>query len=112
MAIVYAQMSDWQSAYKYRSAAQETSETLLHKQLDQRFAALKVEFDSATKDKENALLLNQNAANEKALAEGRRARGLQTTVILLSLLLLGVLSLLILRQRRGERHMRSLAMTD
>jgi diguanylate cyclase (GGDEF)-like protein len=112
LAVVHAQMSDWQSAYKYRSAAQETSETLLHKQLDQRFATLKVEFDTATKDKENALLLNQNAANEKALAEGRRASALQTTVILLSLLLLGVLSLFILRQRRGERHMRSLAMTD
>jgi len=112
LAVVHAQMSDWQSAYKYRSAAQETSETLLHKQLDQRFATLKVEFDTATKDKENALLVNQNAANEKALAEERRANALQTTVILLSLLLLGVLSLLVLRQRRGARHMRSLAMTD
>jgi diguanylate cyclase (GGDEF)-like protein len=112
LAAVHAQMSDWQSAFKYRSAAQETSETLLHKQLDQRFAALKVEFDTAAKDKENALLLNQNAANQKALAEERRASALQTTVILLSLLLLGVLSLLVLRQRRGARHMRSLAMTD
>ena len=58
------------------------------------------------------MLLNQNAANEKALAEERRAGALQTTVILLSLLLLGVLSLLVLRQRRGARHMRTLAMTD
>ncbi len=112
LATVHAQMSDWQSAYRYRSAAQETAGKLLHSQLDQRFATLKVEFDTATKDKENALLLNQNAANEKALVEERRANALQTTVILLSLLLLGVLSLLVLRQRRGARHMRALAMTD
>ena len=112
LATVHAQMSDWQSAYRYRSVAQETAEKLLHSQLDQRFATLKVEFDTATKDKENALLLNQNAANEKALVEERRANALQTTVILLSLLLLGLLSLLVLRQRRGARHMRALAMTD
>jgi diguanylate cyclase (GGDEF)-like protein len=112
LAIVQAQMGDWQSAYKYRSDAQTASEELLHNQLDQRFATLKVEFDTATKEKENALLLSQNAANEKALAEERRANALQTAVILLSLLLLALLTMLVLRQRRGARHMRTLAMTD
>jgi diguanylate cyclase (GGDEF)-like protein len=112
LAIVEAQMGDWQSAYQYRTAAQTTSEELLHNQLDQRFATLKVEFDTATKEKENALLLSQNAANQKALAQERRASTLQTIVILLSLLLLGLLTVLVLRQRRGARHMRVLAMTD
>ncbi len=112
LAMVQAQMGDWQSAYDYRSEAQRTSERLLHGQLDQRFATLKVEFDTATKEKENALLLRQNAVNQKALAQERRAGTLQTIVIVLSLLLLALLTILVLHQRRSARHMRSLAMTD
>lgn len=112
LAIVHTQMGDWHSAYKYRSEAQTASETMLHNQLDQRFATLKVEFDTAAKEKENALLLSQNAADQKALVQERRANTLQAMVILLSLTLLGLLTTLVLYQRRGARHMRSLAMTD
>lgn len=112
LAIVEAQIGDWKNAYQYRSDAQTTSEKLLHNQLDQRFATLKVEFDTATKEKENALLLSQNAANQKALAQERRANTLQTIVILLGFMLLALLTILVLRQRRGARHMRALAMTD
>jgi len=112
LATVEAQMGDWQTAYKYRSEAQATSEKLLHNQLDQRFATLKVEFDTATKEKENLLLVRQNAATEAELVQERRASTLQTAVILLSLLLLGLLTVLVLRQRRGARRMQELAMTD
>jgi diguanylate cyclase (GGDEF)-like protein len=112
MAIVQAQLGDWQNAYNYRSQAQAAAERLLRNQLDQRFAALKVEFDTATKEKENALLVGQGAADQKALAQERRANTLQTIVILLSLMLLTLLTLLVLHQRRGARHMRALAMTD
>jgi diguanylate cyclase (GGDEF)-like protein len=112
LAIVHTQLGDWRSAYKYRSEAQITSETLLHNQLDQRFAALKVEFDTAAKEKENALLLSRSAADQKALVQERRANTLQTIVMLLSLMLLGLLTALVLYQRRGARHMRVLAMTD
>src|SRR5258708_12316415 len=110
--MVHTQMGDWQGAYQYRSEAQNPSEKLLHNQLDQRFATLKVEFDTATKEKENALLLSQNAADHKALVQERRANALQTIVIVLSLMLLGLLTTLVLYQRRGARHMRALAMTD
>jgi diguanylate cyclase (GGDEF)-like protein len=112
LATVQAQMGNWQSAYKYRSEAQVASEQLLHTQLDQRFATLKAEFDTATKEKENTLLLRQKAATESELAQERRANTLQTVVILLSLLLLGLLTVLALRQRRGARRMHALAMTD
>jgi len=112
LAVVQAQLGNWQSAYKYRGEAQAAAEKLLHNQLDQRFAALKIEFDTATKEKENALLLGQSAADQKALAQERRANTLQTIVILLSLMLLGLLTILVLYQRRGARHMRALAMTD
>ena len=112
LAIVQAQLGEWQSAYKYRSEAQAAAEKLLHNQLDQRFAALKVEFDTATKEKENGLLLGRSAADQKALTQERRANTLQTVVMLLSLLLLSLLTILVLYQRRGARHMRTLAMTD
>jgi diguanylate cyclase (GGDEF)-like protein len=112
LAIVEAQLGDWQSAYQDRSDAQATSEKLLHNQLDQRFATLKVEFDTATKEKENTLLMAQNVANQKSLTQERRANTLQTIVIVLSLMLLGLLTILVLHQRRGARHMRALAMTD
>jgi diguanylate cyclase (GGDEF)-like protein len=105
-------MGDWQGAYQYRSEAQHTSEKLLHNQLDQRFATLKVEFDTAAKDKENTLLMSQNVLDQKALAQERRANTLQTVVIVLSLLLLGLLTTMVLRQRRGARRMHALAMTD
>jgi diguanylate cyclase (GGDEF)-like protein len=112
LATVYAQTGDWRSAYAYRADAQMTSEKLLHNQLDQRFATLKVEFDTAAKEKENTLLLSQNALDQKALAQDRRANTLQTVVILLSLMLLGLLTTMVLRQRRGTRRMHALAMTD
>jgi diguanylate cyclase (GGDEF)-like protein len=112
LATVEAQMGDWQSAYKYRSEAQVASEHLLHTQLDQRFATFKAEFDTAAKEKENTLLLRQKAATESELAQERRANTLQTAVILLSVLLLGLLTILVLRQRRGARRMHELAMTD
>jgi diguanylate cyclase (GGDEF)-like protein len=112
LATVYAQTGDWRSAYAYRADAQANSEKLLHNQLDQRFATLKVEFDTAAKEKENTLLLSQNALDQKALAQDRRANTLQTAVILLSLLLLGLLTTMVLRQRRGARRMHALAMTD
>lgn len=112
LAIVQAQLGDWKSAYKSRSEAQAAAEKLLHNQLDQRFAALKVEFDTAAKEKENTLLLGQSAADQKALAQERRANTLQTIVIVLSLMLLSLLTILVIYQRRGARHMRALAMTD
>jgi diguanylate cyclase (GGDEF)-like protein len=112
LATVQAQLGEWRKAYEYRGEAKATSEKLLRNQLDQRFATLKVEFDTATKEKENTLLTSQNAADQKALAEERRANALQTAVIVLSLLLLGLLTIMALRQRRGARRLHELAMTD
>jgi diguanylate cyclase (GGDEF)-like protein len=112
LAAVHAQMGDWHAAYLDRGEAKAASEKLLHNQLDQRFATLKVEFDTVTKEKENALLVSQNALDRKALLQERRANTLQTVVILLSLLLLGLLTTMVLRQRRGARYMHALAMTD
>lgn len=112
LAAVYAGMGNWRTAYGYLDKASETAENQFRNQIDQRFASLKVEFDTAAKEKENALLMRENAANQKTLAEQARSRHLQAIVILLTVVLAGVLLGLALHQRRTSLRMRSLAMTD
>jgi diguanylate cyclase (GGDEF)-like protein len=112
LAEVYAQSGDWRAAYDRRTQAKETSDRLLNNQLDQRFATLKVEFDTAAKDKENALLIHENAINQQALAQGQSVRHLQAAVILLSATLVLVLATLAVHQRRNALRMKYLALTD
>jgi len=52
LAAVDADLGDWRSAFDYRTLAQTTATRLLRDQLDQRFASLKVEFDTAARDTE------------------------------------------------------------
>ncbi|HEX2585280.1 MAG TPA: diguanylate cyclase [Steroidobacteraceae bacterium] len=112
LALAYAQAGSWRKAYEVRTQGQQLSESMLHNQLDQRFATLKIEFDTANKEKENALLLRENAANQKALEHATTAHKLQTVVIALSAILLILLGTMVWHQRRGKHHMHSLAMTD
>ena len=90
----------------------ETSDRLLNNQLDQRFATLKVEFDAAAKDKENASLIHENEISQRALAQGQNLRHLQAAVIVLSATLVLVLATLAVHQRRSALRMRYLALTD
>jgi len=80
--------------------------------LDQRFAILKVEYDSAAQEQENGALLRQNAATGSALAQSRRVRQLQGVVIALGVALGAVLIWLVIVNRGRARRMGSLAMTD
>ncbi len=112
LAEVYAESGNWRAAYDRRTQAKETSERLLNNQLDQRFATLKVEFDTAAKDKENATLIHENEINQKALAQGQSVRHLQAAVIVLSATLVLVLATLAVHQRRNALRMRYLALTD
>ncbi len=112
LAQVYADSGNWRTAYERQTQAKETSDRLLTNQLDQRFATLKVEFDTAAKEKENAALLRENGINQNALSQGRAVRSLQATVIALSATLVLVLATLAVYQRRSTLRMRYLAMTD
>ena len=112
LAAAYSEMGNWRAGYGFLDKAGETAERQFRNQIDQRFSTLKVEFDTAAKDKENALLTRENQANEEALAQQRKARNLQAVVILLTVILAGVLLALALHQRRSSMRMRSLAMTD
>ena len=112
LAAVYAETGNWRDAYARQVDAKNTSDKLLKNQLDQGFATLKVEFDTATQDKENAALKRQNEANERALAQARSVRRLQATVIILTISLVLLLTLLAVFQHRSTLRMHLLAMTD
>lgn len=112
LASTYADMGNWRAAYEHLNKSSDIAGEQFRNQIDQHFASLKVEFDTAAKDKENAMLLRENRANEMALAQGRRARNLQAAVIALTVMLALLLLVLVLHQRRTTMRMRSLAMTD
>ena len=112
LAEVYSQSGDWRAAYERLMQAKEISDRLLNNQLDQRFATLKVEFDTAAKDKENALLMHENEINQQALAQGRNLRRLQAAVIVLSVILVLLLATFAIHQRSHAMRMKYLALTD
>ena len=112
LAAVLSDMGNWREGYAHLVDAQETSERMFRNQVDQRFATLKVEFDTASKEKENVLLVRENNANQLALAQGQRARNLQRAVIFLTVILAVLLATLAWHQWRSTRRMRTLAMTD
>ncbi|MED5620163.1 tetratricopeptide repeat-containing diguanylate cyclase [Ideonella sp. BN130291] len=112
LAATQADAGDWKAAYDTHAQYTQTLERWLRNQLDQRFATLKVEFDTSAKERENVLLLRENAATENALAQARRASRLQVAVIVLAGALLVALGLLALHQRRHGRLMSRLALTD
>jgi diguanylate cyclase (GGDEF)-like protein len=112
LAAVSGEIGNWRDAYEYRTLSQTLATQLLRAQLDQRFATLKVEYDTASKEKENELLLRENADDQSALAQRVKAGKLQTAVIVLSGLLLGALAILVVHQRRASARLQQLAMTD
>jgi diguanylate cyclase (GGDEF)-like protein len=112
LAAVRAKLGDYRAAYELQSSAKATSEALLRNQLDQRFTTLKVEFDTAQKERENAQLISENQANALALAQAKRVRQLQGAVIVLTAMLAILLATLAIHQRRTSDRMRRLAMTD
>jgi diguanylate cyclase (GGDEF)-like protein len=112
LASVQGESGNWREGYAYLAKSQETAERLFRNQIDQRFTTLKVEFDTASKEKENALLVRENEANQKALNQERRARRLQAAVIALTVVLAALLATLAIHQWRTTRRMHALAMTD
>jgi len=112
LAVTLSDQGDWRGAYEQQQKFKAVSDELLHRQLDQRFATLKVEFDSAAKDKENQLLQREKAATERALEQERRAGALRAVVIALAALLVVILAALAWRHRRTSHRMQDLAMTD
>jgi diguanylate cyclase (GGDEF)-like protein len=112
LAATYVDLGDWRAAFEQQRLLQEAGARLHERQLDQRVLTLKVEFDTAARDKENALLQREKAATEAALAQAQRAGRLQAAVIVLAAALALLLGVLAWRQRQTSARMRALAMTD
>jgi diguanylate cyclase (GGDEF)-like protein len=112
LAATAADLGDWKAAFEQQRGHDQSMERWLRSQLDQRFATLKIEFDTAAKERENALLLREKAATENALAQAQRAGRLQVAAIILGSALLVALGLLVLHQRRSAREVFRLAHTD
>jgi len=107
-----AQQGDWRSAFEQQTRFKAATDQLLTRQLDERFATLKVEYDNAARDREMVLLQQAQKAAERALAQERLAGRLLSVAIALAAVLLVVLGLLVWRHRRTSVAMRGLAMTD
>jgi diguanylate cyclase (GGDEF)-like protein len=107
-----AAAGDWRGALQAHVQFKETSDALLRRQLDERFATLRVEFDTEAREKENAALQRENAAAERALEHGRVAARLQAAVLALLAAIAALLAWLAWRHWRASRAMRTLAMTD
>jgi diguanylate cyclase (GGDEF)-like protein len=112
LAVVEAAQGEWRAAYADHTEAAQQQEQLLSRQLDQRFAILKVQYDTAAQEQENRALLRQNAATGSALEQSRRVRQLQGVVIAMGVALGAVLIWLVLLNRGRALRMGSLAMTD
>ncbi len=112
LAIVESALGEWHAAYVDKAEAAEQQEQLLSNQLGQRFAMLKVAYDTAAQEQENRALMRENAATSSALAQSRRVRQLQGVVIALGIALSAILIWLVILNRGRARRMGSLAMTD
>jgi len=112
LAACYVDMGDWKSAHEQQVQFHAASDGLLRRQLDQRLATLRIQFDSAAKDKENALLTREMEAADRELAAGKRMARLQAVVIVLAVLLALLAGALAWRHRRDSRTMHELAHTD
>jgi diguanylate cyclase (GGDEF)-like protein len=112
LAAAQADLGDWRAAYESQRRVKEIADRLHARQLDQRFLTLKVEFDTAAREQENALLLREKAATEAALAQEQHAGELRIVAVSLAALLALLLGLLAWRHQRTSRTMHALAMTD
>jgi diguanylate cyclase (GGDEF)-like protein len=112
LAVVESALGEWHAAYMDKAEAAQQQEQLLSNQLGQRFAMLKVAYDTAAQEQENRALLRENAATARALEQSRRVRQLQGVVIALGVALGAILIWLLLLNRGRARRLGSLAMTD
>jgi diguanylate cyclase (GGDEF)-like protein len=112
LAATDATLGDWRRAFQWQEAAKTISEKMLRTQVDRNFAALKVEFDTATREKEYTALLRASQATQLALEQTKRARNLQVVVFTLAILLATLLGILAFHHNRNSKRMRTLALTD
>jgi diguanylate cyclase (GGDEF)-like protein len=112
LATTLANLGDWAGAYEQQAQAKAAAVQLLKRQLDERFATLKIEYDIAAKDQEMRLLERERAATQRSLEQEQLAGRFRTAAIVLAGLLLAFVGNVAWRHRRASHAMHKLAMTD
>lgn len=112
LANLYGDMGNWRAAYEHLQRHQDATENVLHQQLDQRFLAMKVEFNTSAKEQENAALRREQTATENALRQEREANRFRVLTIALAVGMAVLLAVWAWLQRRARLQMQHLALTD
>lgn len=112
MARLLADHGLWREAYVELAAFKALSDSLLRRQIDDRFAALKAELERSAQAQEVRLLERERIHTEKALAQERLAGRLRSGAIVLGGIAAALLAMLAWRLRRSGLAMRRLALTD
>lgn len=112
LAQLYSDMGNWRLAYEQLQQHEQTTQHMLRQQLDQRFLAMKVEFDTSAKETENAALRRERTATEKALQQEREANRFRALTVVLALGMALLLAVWAWLQRRARLRMQHLALTD
>ncbi|MBP6751279.1 MAG: diguanylate cyclase, partial [Xanthomonadaceae bacterium] len=109
---ILAAQGNWREAYAQAQALREVESRLEKRLRQERTSRLRVQFDAARKEEQNAQLQAENRRRTAELESARRVRNLQRAVIALCGALLLLLGTMALQQLQRNRKMRALAMTD
>lgn len=111
-ALAFAATGDWRSAYEARGTQLRLQQALAEQLKEEHTSRLRVQFDTEKKEAENRALTLENRLRGQRLAAVARIRRLQTVIIALSVLIMGILAVLVARHVSSARLLRTMAMTD
>lgn len=112
LAALHAAQGQWRDAYAQLEAFKRLSDGLLQRQVDERFAALKLQVDRSSEAQHLRLLQREQDATAHALAQERLAGQLRNGAIVVGVIAAALLAALAWRLRRVGRAMQRLAHTD
>jgi diguanylate cyclase (GGDEF)-like protein len=111
-ALAFAATGDWQRAYEARGTQLRLQQALAEQLKEEHTSRMRVQFDTEKKEAENRALTLENRLRGQRLAAVARIRRLQTVIIALSVLIMGILAVLVARHVSSARLLRTMAMTD
>jgi diguanylate cyclase (GGDEF)-like protein len=111
-ALAFAATGDWPNAYEARGTQLRLQQALAEQLKEEHTSRLRVQFDTEKKEAENRALTAENRLRGQRLAAASRIRRLQTVIIGLSVLIMGILAVLVARHVQSSRRLRTMAMTD
>ena len=112
LSLLAADQGDWREAHAQLQAYKRLSDSLLKRQIDDRFATMKADLDRSAQAQAMRVMQREQQTMSMALDQERLAGRLRTAAIGFGVLTVGLLALLVWRLRRSGQAMRHLAMTD